>query len=91
MREIVEEHKFRQQLDGLGVSHELLDTLLETICLTVAKHPEIFEEVPGKPLRRLRVVPFPGLPKLNVWFRHDDKYVYFLDIDVLERDDKYEI
>jgi hypothetical protein len=91
MRTIREETEFRKKLDGLGISAERMDLLLESICLTVASHPEIFAEVPSTKLRRFRVPPFPNLPQLNVWFIYDDTYVYLLEVDVLEGTAIYEL
>lgn len=61
-----------------------MDGLLEAITLTVATHPEIFEEIPGTRLRRFRVIPFPGIPRMNIWFSFDDHHVNFVEIDALE-------
>jgi hypothetical protein len=91
MRTIREETEFRTKLEQLNISPERMDVLLEGICLTVATHPEIFAEVPGKSLRRFRLPPFPNSPQLNVWFVYDDKYVYLLEVDVLEANTKYEV
>lgn len=91
MRTIREEAEFRNQLQSLGISAERLDLLMESICLTVAVHPEIFYEVPGTQLRRFRVPSFPNSPQLNVWFIYDDNCVYLLDIDILESTIKYEV
>jgi hypothetical protein len=89
MRTIREAEAFSKKLVELGVSPKRMDELLEGISLTVATHPEIFEQVPGKNLRRFRIVPFPGLPQLNVWFRYDEQYVDLVEIDVLEDTKNY--
>ena len=91
MRTIREADQFQARLKELNIPTEKMDELLESIVLTVARRPEIFEQIPGKPLRRFRVVPFPGMPRMNVWFTYDDQYVDLLEIDVLEADGKYEL
>lgn len=91
MRTIREEDEFKKKLEGIGVSPRLLDELIEGIILTVATSPEIFAEVPGTPLRRFRVIPFPGIPRMNIWFRFDDEYVDFVEIDVMEDTTGYDL
>lgn len=91
MRTIREEPTFRERLEKLGVSPKRMDELLEGILLTVASHPEIFDRVPGKDLWRFRVIPFPGMPRMNVWFRYDDQYVDFIEVDVLEGAPEYDL
>jgi hypothetical protein len=91
MRTIREEPAFRDQLQKLGVSPQRMDELLEGMSLTVATHPEIFQQVPGKELRRFRVIPFPGMPRMNVWFRYDEQYVDLVEIDVLEGSTSYDL
>ena len=89
MRTIREAETFAKKLKELGVDPKRMDELLEGITLTVATHPEIFEKLPGKELRRFRIPPFPGMPQLNVWFKYDDNNVDFLEIDILEDTTKY--
>ena len=84
MRTIREEPQFRDRLRELGVSAARMDELIEGIVLTVATHPEIFQEIPGKSLRRFQVFPFPGMPRMNIWFTYDHQYIDFVEIDVLD-------
>ncbi len=83
LRQIVEEHKFTQQLEKRGISAERLDDLLEGIIVIVSRAPELFPAVPGTRLRRIVVNPFLG-KALNLWFTYDDTSVTFLEIDDAE-------
>jgi len=83
MRTIREEDRFRERLRELGVSAERLDKLLEGIGVAIAMRPEVFPKLPfGTNLHRIRVVPFPGLPALNLWFTYDETTVSFIEIDL---------
>ena len=85
MRTIREEQRFRDRLQELGVTAERLDELLEGIGIAVASKPEIFPKLPfGTNIHRIRVVPFSGLPAMNLWFTFDDATVSFIEIDLMD-------
>ena len=75
-REIRDEHSFRESLEELGVDRKRLDAVLEAITFTAARTPEYFPRVRGtSSLRRMTVGPALGIPKLRIWFTHDEEQI----------------
>lgn len=84
-REILDEHTFRESLAELGVDRRRLDAVMEAILFTAARTPEYFPRVRGTPnLRRMTVGPALGIPRLRIWFVHDEET---LSLRLAELDD----
>jgi hypothetical protein len=47
IRTIVREHLFDRQLEGLALDHPRIEEVLAGIEYGLAKHPDLFEKIPG--------------------------------------------
>lgn len=76
MRSIRESPRYQDQVDGLGVSVQRLDEVLQDgVLWAAANDAEAFAKVPGTDLRCILTDPFPGIPALRIFFRLDELYV----------------
>jgi hypothetical protein len=85
-REIREEHRFREQLEALGIEIEQWDEVfsngLEPI---VVREPELFFQPSNLTCLRLATIEvYRDMPKLDVLFAFDDDRVYLLDVYMAE-------
>lgn len=69
MRQIIEDQLYADQIRKLGISWERLDEALMSLYPALRGSPELFPIVPGtKNLHRLKLVGFPGVPPLTIFF-----------------------
>jgi hypothetical protein len=74
LREIVEEDSFRESVEELGVSAKRMDAVLEGVIWTIARRPEYYPRVRGTASLRRALVPAAlHVPRLRIWFDHDDE------------------
>lgn len=85
-RQIVEQQKYREQIDALRVDWQRLDDALSELGNAACNTPEIFPLVPGTKLRRIGVVGFPGVPSLAVFFFHTEEQVIIHAAELIESD-----
>lgn len=87
-REILDESSFRESLEELGVDRKRLDAVMEAITFTAARTPEYFPRVRGTPnLRRITVGPALGIPRLRIWFVHDEEKIWLRLAELDDNDD----
>lgn len=87
LREIVEEEPYKDELQRLGISAQVLDRAFEKLSFVLAAKPEIFPESPGTGYRRVRVNGFGHMPNLNIWFTHTGVKVFLKMVDVFSEED----
>lgn len=82
MRNIVEDSLFATQKRKLKHSARRLDSILDGITWALARKPEQFPRVPDtEKLYLAKTDPFPGAPRMYVWYTFDEKNVYLLSIE----------
>lgn len=67
-REIVEDGLYAEQINKHRIDWQRLDNALMTLYPALAGSPELFPVVPHTKLRRLKLVGFPGVPPLSIFF-----------------------
>jgi hypothetical protein len=67
-RQIVEDQLYADQIKKYRINWKRLDEALMTLYPALLGSPELFPLVPGTKLRRLKLVGFPGVPPLSIFF-----------------------
>jgi hypothetical protein len=67
-RQIVEDQLYADQINKFRINWKRLDEALMTLSPALLGSPELFPFVPGTQLRRLKLVGFPGVPPLSIFF-----------------------
>jgi len=67
-RQIVEDQLYTDQINKYKIDWRRLDDALITLDPALHGSPELFPLVPGTTLRRLKLVGFPGVPPLSIFF-----------------------
>jgi hypothetical protein len=66
--EIVEDQLYTDQINKYRINWKRLDDALMTLYPALLGSPELFPVVPGTRLHRLKLVGFPGVPPLSIFF-----------------------
>ncbi len=67
-RQIVEDQQYTDQINKYRINWQRLDEALMTLYPALQGSPELFPLVPGTKLHRLKLVGFPGVPPLSIFF-----------------------
>lgn len=67
-RQIVEDRLYADQIKKYRINWKRLDEALMTLYPALLGSPELFPLVPGTKLHRLKLVGFPGVPPLSIFF-----------------------
>jgi len=67
-RQIVEDQQYTDQINRYRINWKRLDEALMTLDPALRGSPELFPVVPGTKLHRLKLVGFPGVPPLSIFF-----------------------
>ena len=82
--EIIEEPHYAEQINQLRVNWRRLDEALMTLGPALSLIPYKFPRVPGTNLRRIKLVGFPGIPPLSVFFSFTDTTVNLIAAELIE-------
>ena len=85
LRDIFEEPLFSEQMDALGVSYRHRDDIMSAISFVLARHPEIFPQVPNTCLSAVTVELYDGYPSVRFLFTFSEDRVTLVAIDFGER------
>lgn len=66
--EIVEDNLYKEQINRYRVNWKRLDEALMSLYPALLGSPELFPLVPGTKLHRLKLVGFPQVPPLSIFF-----------------------
>lgn len=66
--QIVEEPLYTDQINALRLDWKRLDEAFMTLEHAILTVPDVFPAVPGTILRRCRIVGFPDVPPLSIYF-----------------------
>lgn len=84
IRDIVEQDRLSQILEGLKVSVLKIDDIIKGLSETICRHPEKFAREPLTGWSRIAVKGFPPeIPVLAIWFTYDTDYVYIEHVQAL--------
>jgi hypothetical protein len=67
-RQIIEDQLYTDQINRYRVNWKRLDEALMSLYPALLGSPELFPRVPGTELHRLKLVGFPGVPPLSIFF-----------------------
>lgn len=81
LRDVFEEPLFSEQLDGLAISYERRDAVMEAVGFSLARRPEIFPRVPGTRLSVVRVNFYHGMPTVRILFTFTETRVSLIAVD----------
>jgi hypothetical protein len=68
LRQIVEDRLYVDQINKYRINWKRLDEALMSLYPALMGSPELFPLVPGTKLHRLKLVGFPGVPPLSIFF-----------------------
>ena len=83
-REIVEEQKFKDQVEALGLSWKRLDEVLSGISISLAVRPEFWPKIPGTAFSVLKTLHYPKCPPLRVFFTYDALQVHLWYVEEID-------
>ena len=87
MRGILESDDYSEQCKTFGVTIKRLDEVLQIATWAISRDAEAHELVEGTPLRVRFIEPYPGVPRLRIFFRIvDDNNVEMMGIERIEED-----
>ena len=66
--QVIEEKRFEDDINGLRVDWKRLDSAMTTLQPALLTVPDIFPQVPGTQLRRVKLTGFSGVPPLSIFF-----------------------
>lgn len=67
-RQIIEDRLYTDQINKYRINWRRLDEALMSLHPALLGSPELFPLVPGTKLHRLKLVGFPGVPPLSIFF-----------------------
>jgi hypothetical protein len=79
---------FDQQLVALAIDLETWLEISSGLEFVLARNPEIFPAVEGTPFHVASIEPFRDLPDLSILYKHDEDYVYLVDIYLPPEEDE---
>jgi len=84
IRTIIREHLFQQQLEGLALEHRRIEEVLAGIEYGIAKHPEMFEKIPGTRDCMVTTYCYPDAPAIRILFTYNAVEVHLEAIEFAE-------
>jgi hypothetical protein len=67
-RQIIEDQLYTDQINKYRINWKRLDEALMSLYPALLGSPELFPRVAGTQLHRLKLVGFPGVPPLSIFF-----------------------
>ena len=83
-REIVEDQLYVAQIKKYSINWNRLDEALMTLYPALHGSPELFPLVPGTQLHRLKLVGFPGVPPLSIFFVLTDTQIIIKTAELID-------
>jgi len=82
--QIIEEPLFTEQIDKFRADWKRLDAALMTLHPALLKSPQLYPFVPGTKLQRLKIVGFPGVPPLTIFFTIDGDKILIKSAELID-------
>ena len=87
-RELRESKQFLEQLKQIHPNIRRLDEQLFGITWVLSRRPDIFPQIGNTLLHRALIDPWPGAPRLRIYFTFDDQHVDLLWVEQVEELDE---
>jgi hypothetical protein len=84
LRTIIREPLFQKQLEGLALNHRRIEEVLTGIEYGLAKHPEMFEKIPGSRGCMVKTNFYPDAPAIRILFTYNAVEVHLEAIEFAE-------
>ncbi len=88
-RQVIDEPQYTEQLNALRVNWERFDEAFMTLEPAILLVPDIFPEVPGTLLRRVRLVGFEGVPPLSIFFAVKGDTAHLVAAEIIPEDEAW--
>jgi len=75
MRTIIESNALARQFRQYRIDYRRFDEAFSDAQRALRTAPETFPQVPNTGLRRVKLVPFGGIPPLSIFFTYDENTV----------------
>jgi hypothetical protein len=83
-RQIVEDQLYADQINQFRINWKRLDEALMSLYPALQGSPELFPLVPGTQLHRLKLVGFPGVPPLSIFFTLSDTQIVLKTAELID-------
>jgi hypothetical protein len=83
-RQIIEDQLYADQINKYKISWRRLDEALMSLYPALLGSPELFPIVPGTKLHRLKLVGFPGVPPLSIFFTLSDTQIVIKTAELID-------
>lgn len=83
-RQIVEDQLYADQINKYKISWRRLDEALMSLYPALLGSPELFPIVPGTRLHRLKLVGFPGVPPLSIFFTLSETQIVLKTAELID-------
>jgi len=83
-RQIVEDQLYTDQINRYRINWQRLDEALMSLYPALLGSPELFPTVPGTKLHRLKLVGFPGVPPLSIFFTLSDTQIVIKTAELID-------
>jgi len=88
LRDLIEDDLFVAQKAHIEIDVRRMDDILEAITWALSTNPRrFFRVIPGRNLWIAKTDPFPGAPRLRIWYTFDETRVTLLSIERVADDD----
>src|ERR1700730_10873775 len=84
IRTIVREPLFQRQLEEMGINHRRIDHVMSGIEYGLAKHPEMFEKIPGGRDCMITTNFYPNAPAIRLLSPYSPPELHLESIEVAE-------
>ncbi len=84
--EIIEDHLYTEQINKYRINWKRLDAALMSLSPALLGSPELFPLVPGTKLRRLKLVGFPQVPPLSIFFTITENTIVIKTAELIDID-----
>ena len=86
-RQIIEDRLYTDQINEYRISWKRLDEALMSLYPALLGSPELFPLVPGTKLHRLKLVGFPGVPPLSIFFTLSPTEIVIKTAELIDLDE----
>ena len=84
---IIEEPLYKEQIDALRIDWKRLDEAFQEVEHAILVVPDIFHPIPGTKLRRVKLVGFPGVPPLSIFFAVQGETAHLVAAELITGED----
>jgi hypothetical protein len=82
--EIIDGELYTLQINQFRIQWKRLDAAMTSMEPALLTSPELFPQVPGTRLRRLKLVGFSGVPPLSIFFTIDGDQITLRSVELID-------